>query len=208
MPTTTTCATTSPTSPTEEGGSRSSRGTGSGTGSRGETKSEIHIGTFFSWHCFLKRGISPLKFVSFPIFNTSRKKLGGMYAGLKGISPPTHPEFPHEFRDKKREIFQDSLLFPFSYCTVFELVRVTKACRNDKDFFRMQKGEKTTENEKNERMVTFRFGVKSPILPMNENSHLSAKFTRGVWFSLKVWAVKRFCPRCQSRGEESLSLSC
>ncbi len=27
-----------------------------------------------------------------------------------------------------------------SYCTVFELVRVTKACRKDKDFYRMQKG--------------------------------------------------------------------
>ncbi|XP_059091506.1 somatomedin-B and thrombospondin type-1 domain-containing protein-like [Tigriopus californicus] len=27
-----------------------------------------------------------------------------------------------------------------SYCTVFELVKTTKACQNDKDFFKMQKG--------------------------------------------------------------------
>eukprot|EP00095_Tigriopus_kingsejongensis_P000891 maker-scaffold409_size180341-snap-gene-0.30 protein:Tk00891 transcript:maker-scaffold409_size180341-snap-gene-0.30-mRNA-1 annotation:"RPE-spondin" len=27
-----------------------------------------------------------------------------------------------------------------SYCTVFELIKTTKACHNDKDFFKMQKG--------------------------------------------------------------------
>ncbi len=126
---------------------------------------------FFLGIVFYNEGFPPLKFVSFPTFNTSRKK---PVVCMRGKREFPRLRTPNSRRNSatKRETFQDSLLFPFSYCTVFELVRVTKACRNDKDFFRMQKGEKTTENEKNERMVTFRFGVKSPILPMNENSHL------------------------------------
>ena len=32
-------------------------------------------------------------------------------------------------------------LYLFRYCIVFELAKVTKACRSDKDFYKMQKGE-------------------------------------------------------------------
>ena len=32
-------------------------------------------------------------------------------------------------------------LLCFSYCIVFELQRVTKACQKDKDFYKMQQGE-------------------------------------------------------------------
>ncbi len=82
---------------------------------------------------------------------------------------------------------------------------MTKACRNDKDFFRMQKGEKTTENEKNERMVTFRFGVKSPILPMNENSHLFRQiYERRLVFAQSL-GFKKDSVRVANRGGRRVS---
>ena len=37
-----------------------------------------------------------------------------------------------------------------SYCTVFELVKVTKACRYDKDFYKMKKGKLSSHPSYNE----------------------------------------------------------